>query len=172
MKNVSDLLKSESFRENQLYPFLISKFKIGTIPTDINEFLDCFSYDKENQSLSFCCKFGEFEHEKIQVLLGTSKAYFCDWSVSHLADKRDIYTFDFDYLKIVIQQLDCIDRINRLISIAGTFEISQVSASVLWDGGSQVERIKSKYEELEHVAQKRISQLENQERKEQEEYIL
>ncbi len=89
-----------------------------------------------------------------------------------MADKRDIYTFNFDYLKIIIQQLDCIDRINRLISIAGTFEISQVSASVIWDGGSQVERIKSKYEELECIAQKRISQLENQERKKQEEHIL
>ncbi len=81
MKNVSDLLKSESFRESQLYPFLISKFKKGTIPVDINEFLDCFSYDKENQSLSFCCKFSEFEHEKIQVLFGTSKSHFCNWSV-------------------------------------------------------------------------------------------
>lgn len=165
MKNVSDLLKSESFRENQLYPFLISKFKTGTIPTNINEFLNSFSYDKENQVLKFCCKFSEFEHEKIQVLFGTSKARFDDWSVSYLADRRDIYTFNFDYLKIIIQQLDCIDRINRLISIAGTFEISQASASVLWDGGSQVERIKRKYEELEMTAQERISQLENQETK-------
>ena len=166
MKNVSDLLKLETFRENQLYPFLISKFETGTIPTNINEFLDSFSYDKEKQVLKFSYKFGEFEHNKIQILFGTSNTRLEDWACCYLADKRDIYTFNLDYLKVVIQQIDCIDRINRLVSIAGSFKMPKIIASVIWDGGSQENRIETKYEELVHTAQERISQLENQERQE------
>ena len=172
MNNVSDLLKSEAFIKNQLYPFLISKFKEGTIPTDRSEFLNCCSFDKEHCALKFCYKFGALESEAVQILLGTSGTFLEDWTVCHLLDNRDIYTFSFDYLKVVIQQTDCIDRINRLISIAGTTIMPKVIASVMWDGGIQKNRINTKYSELCKISQERISQLENQEIKEQEKNIF
>ena len=172
MKNVSDLLKSEAFRENQLYPFLISKFKEGTIPTNINEFLSCCSFDEKKCTLKFYHKFDEYNLAKIEVLFGTSGPLLKDWTSHHLADINDIFTFDYDYLKIVIPQLDSIDRINRLTNIAGTFKLPNTLASIIWDGGSQESRIKMKYKELYDIAQERISQLKNQERKEQEEHLL
>ena len=92
MKNVSDLLKSELFRENQLYPFLISKFKEGTVPTDINEFLRCCSWDKEKCALEFCYNFGELESEKVHILFGTSRTIFKWKQTDHLLlDDKHLY---------------------------------------------------------------------------------
>ncbi len=171
MQNVSDLLKSEAFRENQLYELLTSKFKPGTIPTDKKEFLNCFSYDKDRGVLRFYHKFSDISWDRVEVFFGTSRTEFGDWTSCYLRDKSGLWTFTYDYLKTVVKQLDCIDRIQRLTTSAEAYSVSQTIAaeicSKIWDEDSSSKKdcIQNKVNELKTVAQKRISQLEYEEEK-------
>ena len=61
--------------------------------------------------------------------------------------------------------MSSIDRIQRLVSEAESYSMSQQLASVIWDGGSQEKRISKELEELKYIANKRIFQLENKENK-------
>ena len=160
MENVSDLLKSKSFIKQQLYDLFVSKFQKKVIPTDKKQFLDCFYYDEKTCALKFFYKFGNYDFEHIEVLFGTGKAVLGIGTRLYLYNEEDDWIFTYDYLKLVIQQLESVDRIKSLTTSAEAFSVSQILASKIVDGGSQVVNIKRKCEELKITAKERVALLE------------
>lgn len=175
MKNVSDLLKSESFRQNQLYHLLISKFEEGTIPTNQHKFLSCFSYDKETCSLRFFYKFGKSYNEQVELVFGTSGARIGNWTSQHLIDDKDYYTFVYDYLELVIEQLDSIERIERLSTLAVInyrFKLIGVKTFEYSSHGDYEDHLEKRCNDFQAFSNKRILQLKNKERETQEYHSL
>ena len=176
MEKVSDLLKTESFRQNQLYHLLISKFKEGTIPTNQHKFLSCFSYDKETCSLRFFYKFGRYYNEQIELFFGTSGARIGNWTSQHLIDDKDYYTLVYDYLMLVIEQLDSIDRIERLSTLAEiNCRFQHVGVKIFEHRssyGDYEDHIKKKSNYFQAFSNERILQLKNKEIRTQEDRSL
>ena len=93
---------------------------------------------------------------EVDIVFRTSNVYLKGNTYLYLIDDKDVDTFYLEYLKIVVNQLNCIDLVKRLISITGCDQI----AKSYYD-----DYINKKYNEFYNVAEERILQLKNQEEK-------
>lgn len=63
----ADIVRKDFIEKNELFDFIKNAFRDGTVPTDKEEFMACFSTETSDGSLCFARQFGEGEDDAVML---------------------------------------------------------------------------------------------------------